>query len=171
MVFRATKHILRTLIAGLQSEHVSSAISHVLNCLLGTGYNAFPSSSYQPIPFLDEAEPTYVLLTPESLRVMVVHEVQKRYRWTIADSDFETLRKPQLLRELASRFAFQIVQRQYDFVAPPQSGQDEKDKAKKGGKKLRTTTFIPEDILCLVPIVKNTAPPVSFFSFLDLCRA
>ncbi|WWD17613.1 hypothetical protein CI109_102054 [Kwoniella shandongensis] len=175
MVFRASKHVLRELISGLQPETVTYAVSHFLNCLLGTSVNSSPSATFQPIGVSDhEDEPAYVKLTPESLRRQIIEEVQQRFRWTL-DEEYLTqgLRKKQLLRELAVRIGLQLAQREYIFDreqadATPVNGDEEKTSNGKDKKKKaktvapkRNTTFEPEDILTLVPVVKSTAPSVT----------
>lgn len=170
MTFRACKHILRKLIHGLTSEHSASAVSHFLNCLLGTEKNPEPSPDYQPFSFREEEPPLYTKLTPESLRAEISKEVATRFRWRI-DQNFLTggIRKPQLLRELAMRTAFQLDQRTYDFtgVADEESLSNSVELAGKGkkGKKTkvagRSTTFEPSDIITLLPVIRSTAPTVS----------
>ncbi|OCF45309.1 protein TIF31 [Kwoniella heveanensis CBS 569] len=181
MVFRASKHILRELIAGLQPETITYAVSHFLNCLLGTEFNSSPSAVYNPIGVSDrEVEPAYTELTPESLRKQIIEVVQTRYRWSL-DEDYLTsgLRKKQLLRELAMRVGFQLAQRDYVFskieeAANAQSDEEKEKESNKSGKdkkakkaksnavtQKRSSTFEPEDVLTLVPIVKSTAPSVT----------
>lgn len=177
MVFRASKHILRRLVRDLQPEHVPCAVSHFLNCLLGSASNPSPSAVYEPIDFASTVEPEYVSLTAETLRSEIVAEVQKRYRWCLDDQYLTSgLRRKQLLRELASRFAFQLVQQDFVFervesdaqstseddkeTKETKSSKDKKKKAK-AVRAPRQTTFEPSDILTLVPVIKSTAPSVS----------
>lgn len=88
------------------------------------------------------------------------------------------LRKKQLLRELATRVGFQLAQREYIFSKDQEEEEkreeDVKSKEKKKGSKAgakvqtvkRTTTFEGEDVLTLVPVIKSTAPSVSYLLFL-----
>ncbi|WWC66122.1 uncharacterized protein I206_100022 [Kwoniella pini CBS 10737] len=173
MIFRASKHILRSLIANLQPETSTFAISHFLNCLLGTSYNSSPSATFNPIGVSDREEsPEYTKLTPESLRKSIVEEVQSRFRFSLEESVFEeSLKKKQLLRELAVRFGFQLAQRDYLFDKDQDvvnGNEEERDgKKDKKAKKTKTPTvkrahsFEAEDILTLVPVVKSTAPSVT----------
>lgn len=199
MIFRASKHILRSLIAPLSTEQVPAAVSHFLNCLLGADHNSSPKAVYEPLD-LDsdhtESAPEYVDLKPITLRERIVQEVRTRFRWLLDEEVFGSLRKPQLLRELAGRVAFQLVQREYSFANPNNlvngnghvngngtgsenghghvngNGHLEEKKEKEGkGKKgkegkerkveERITTFVPEDVVCWVPVVKATSPSVS----------
>lgn len=178
MVFRASKHILRDLLRGLVAEHVTCAIAHFLNCLIGSAHNAAPTAVYEPVGFQDAPAPMYTQLTPESLRAQIIAEVETRFRWTLDESYLlNGLKKPQILRELATRVGFQLLQRDYEFeavtdadVSAPVSEDDRevKDKKSKKSKKpvpvVRMTTFIPTDILTMVPIVRSSAPSVGFLS-------
>ncbi|WVR06124.1 hypothetical protein IAU60_003154 [Kwoniella sp. DSM 27419] len=173
MVFRASKHILRDLLAGLQPETTTYAVSHFLNCLLGTGFNASPAAVYNPIGVSGrEDEPAYTKLTPESLKQQIIETVQVRYRWTLDETVVASLRKKQLLRELAMRVGFQLAQRDYVFdksseeeIHPEEDkearSKDKKSKKSKAPATKRSSTFEPEDILTLVPVVKSTAPSVT----------
>ena len=173
IVFRAGKHVLRRLIRGLQPEHVPCAISHFLNCLIGTGYNASPTPIYHSIELSSESEPAFVVLTPRSLRDEIVKTAQARFRWDL-DSAFLSggLRKQQVLREFATRFAFQLLQRDYIFDSVVERDSDDdkenvtnpKDRSQRRKKAVapqRVSTFEPSDILTLVPVVRSTAPTVS----------
>lgn len=165
MVFRASKHILRQLVQGLQPEHIPCAVSHFLNCLLG--FNPSPKAVYKPLDFAQSPEPLYVSITPESLRKQVVSEVQTRYRYELDEEYLVSgLRKRQLLREIASRFAFQLQQRDYQFEKSDATSEDEtsrKDKDKKKAPKSapRESTFELADILTMIPVLKSTAPAVT----------
>ncbi|ORX37442.1 translational initiation-related protein [Kockovaella imperatae] len=184
MFVRATKHVVRSLLVGLVPEHAQCALSHILNCLLGAALNPSPQAIYTPLNLDGESSaPAYTQLTPESLRSAIVEQIQSRFRWTLAESYFDQeIRKPQLVRELASRIGFQLLQRAYTFDATSReqanghveesnghagssptapSKKDKKSKSKETGSasKARQTTFEPSDILTLLPIIKSTAPP------------
>jgi protein TIF31 len=126
-----------------------------------------------------EVEPAYVKATPESIRKTIVDGVKTRFRWTLVDNDLELgLRKKQLLRELAMRVGFQLLQKSYRFdsataeqvvsdddkVNKVSGGKDKKDKKTKKRRNeevtVSNTTFQPSDILSLIPIVRSTAPSV-----------
>ena len=176
MVFRACKHIIRRLVHGLQAENSANAVSHFLNCLLGAEKNPEPAAVYDSLDFQDGAAPAYTRLTAQSVKTQIIDEIAKRFRWNLEESYFtEEMRKPQLLRELATRIAFQLDQREYDFAGSDEdlSGSqvvDGASKSKKAAKKSKTsaasarvTTFEPTDILTLLPVVKSAAPSVSLY--------
>lgn len=176
MVFRGAKHVLRSLLAGLASEHASCAIAHFLNCILGTGFNASPQATYDSFDLGEvAAEPAYTKITPESVRKAITKEVASRFRWAVPTEFFEKdLKKRQILRELAMRTGFQLVQQDYAFDQAeaetinseddkenklPVASKDKKDKKKKRvSQDVRRHTFEPSDILALIPIVRSTAP-------------
>jgi protein TIF31 len=169
MVFRACKHILRRLVHGQSAENSVNAVSHFLNCLLGAEKNSAPEAVYDALDFQDGPAPAYTRLTPQSVQTQIVDEIAKRFRWHLEASYFtEDMRKAQLLRELATRIAFQLDQREYDFAGSEDlvgsQTTDDASKSKKVKKtktstnSARTTTFEPTDILTMLPVVKSTAP-------------
>lgn len=165
MIFRASKHILRSLLKGLLADEWANVISHFLNCLVGTALEASPKPVPNPSPFASADEPAaWTQLTPESLRKQIAKEVESRFRYTVpAEYLVEDLKKAQIVRELASRFAFQLVARDYQF-APAEEGTAEKKivgKKAKAAAAGRTTTFVPEDVLTLIPVVKIAEPSSS----------
>jgi len=166
-----------------------SAIAHYLNCLLGTSLNPNPTATPAAIPDDLFTTPTtkpssseveYTRLTPESLRQLIIAEVGKRFRWTLTEEYLSGgLRKKQLMRELGLRLGWQLLRRDYVFEPRTSANGDEgKEKSKKEKKRIGNgigngkvekkevegdVTFRREDVLCLVPIVKGTAPSVSYY--------
>ncbi|KAJ9118180.1 hypothetical protein QFC22_004084 [Naganishia vaughanmartiniae] len=175
MVFRGAKHILRSLLHGLSAEHSIYALTHFLNCLFGAEKNANPTAIFEAYDFLDMPTPAYTKLTPESLRQQIIEQVQARFRWKLDEAFLTTgLKKQQLLRELASRTAFQLEQREYSFSAgaveevAASDHETASGKAKKNKKgktetaaDLRLNTFEPSDIVTLLPVIKSCAPSAS----------
>ena len=154
MIYRACKHLIWRYIRGLEPEHVPCAISHFLNCLLSSSNGA----TYEPFDLDPRPEPAFVKLTSSFLRDEISHEVRKRYRFDIHTA-LDHICKPELLRELAMRVGFQLLQREYDFDTPAAriangvTGDD--DKLVNGSTQ---ANFSPADILCIVPLVRSTAP-------------
>lgn len=170
MVFRSAKHILRSLLHGLSAEQSIYALTHFLNCLLGADKNVNPKAIFESYDFLDVAPPAYTKLTPASLREQIVAEVESRFRWKLDASYFtDSLKKRQLLRELANRTAFQLDQREYSFSSESEDTSVATDSKNKKAKKAKTdvadaariNTFEPSDIVTLLPIIKGCAPSVS----------
>ena len=171
MILRASKHVLRSLVKGLAPEYVPCAVSHFLNCLLGAEFADSPKAVYQPLGLgADEPEPAYVSLTIASLRERIVAEIAKRFRYSLPVDTVRDVRKRQLMRELAMRCGFQLAQRDYAFTSADVQVNGDSDGEKKSKKDktkqvvaARTTTFLPEDVLTLVPVLKTTAPTVSSY--------
>jgi protein TIF31 len=180
MVFRAAKRILRSLVKGLLSDEHPAVVSHFLNCLVGADFEASPKPVHTPSPFISDSPSSWTELTPESLRAQIESEVASRYRYVLpAEYLVKGLKKKQIVRELALRFGFQLASREYQFEAPSSSstspeetpaaptvnGSSEKKvaggkKAKTAGRQGRSTTFQPEDVLALVPMIKDAEPSV-----------
>lgn len=168
MVFRSCKRILRTLVKGLLVDEWSAVLSHFLNCLVGLAVEANPKPVVEASAFTSDSPSNWTELTPASLQAKIIADVQARFRYTLAASYFtEELKKVQIVRELASRFAFQLASRDYQFEVAPVEGESAEEAAKrrkaakKSGSQLRTTTFIPEDVVAFVPAVKDAEPHVS----------
>lgn len=152
MVLRSSRHILRDVILGLLPEHAACAISHFLNCLLGSSADS-PIAQFQPIlPSGIGTQPGYVRLTPFTVRDDIMRHTRERFRWSISTDDWLSLRRPQLLRELATRFGFQLAQKNYTF--------DEASSPDHPRSSSSKPIFTPSDILTIVPIVKSTSPSV-----------
>jgi protein TIF31 len=191
MVARATKHVLRRTVRGLPQAELAYAVSHFLNCLLGASLEPHPTPETGDLP--SDQKRDWVDLTPDSLRQTIVDEVAQRYRYGLSKSYFDQgVGKVQLLRELCLRFGLQLELRSYQFEpastqtngnAHHSSDDDQKTdsagqesvsggskkkankKAKKAERHERTTTFEPEDILNIVPIVKGTPHRVCWTFF------
>lgn len=154
MLFRACKHSLRAQLNGLSAEHSTCAVSHFLNCLFASP-NAAPV--YESFG-LGVSQPSYMQLTSEGLRKQIIDEVDRRYRWRLDDDVFDTVKKNQLLREIASRFGFQLKQQQYFELSSPV---EPTKKGKTVATAVRTSFFEPSDIVTLIPVIKSCAPPVA----------
>lgn len=187
MVARAVKHILNGYLRHLPAIFASSAISHLLNSILGADLNC------NPRPELDEdmralypdGDFSFEKVTPTKVKAAIERQVKLRYRYTLP-SDWQSYLQPlPLLREICLKLGLQLAARDYSFskgdhvdldVSPARSGSDthsnngaqsdegSKKKKKKGDQALAATvtkpniTFTPEDILNIAPIVKDAAP-------------
>lgn len=169
MVVRSVKRIIRKALRGLPTTHVPDCIAHILNCLLGHEYNA------KPVATLAEDGHSYAAFTPESLRENIQAEVLLRYRFQLPDGFIKDLareKKLPLLREVCIRSGIQVEARDYIFVASAEPVETTETlapvAAKKGAKvdknvrkavkaKKRPSTFEPNDILTLLPLVKQAA--------------
>ena len=129
----------------------------------------------------DKKSSEWFNLNPTSLRNKIIGEISKRFRFNLSESFFDLeIRKPQLLRELALRVGFQLDLRDYRFDNKYDEIQDneidskvvnDNTLSKKAIKKAkaqaqaqsralsgidRSTTFIPSDIIEIVPLVKDS---------------
>ncbi|KAJ1983333.1 Intracellular distribution of mitochondria [Dimargaris cristalligena] len=142
MVTRALKHILRDLLADLPAVQTQACVAHVLNCLLGDHYNAAPKPE---LAGANPATPAFATLTPASLRSLIQSEIAARFRYELPASalEFDSANRIACLRDLCLAAGLQIAIRQYHFEPVLTSE--------------RPTTFLAQDILNLVPRVKDAS--------------
>ncbi|CAG8630479.1 5293_t:CDS:10, partial [Racocetra fulgida] len=97
----------------------------------------------------------YLTLTPSSLCQQIRETVLIRYRYRLPEDFINVhVRKLPLLREICLRVGVQIAAQGYNFL---------KKKSKK-----RVTTFVPDDILNLIPTIKQATPKVKLGGTLRL---
>ncbi|OZJ06171.1 hypothetical protein BZG36_00998 [Bifiguratus adelaidae] len=164
MTVRASKHVLRRLLKDMPLSEVPKIVSHFLNCLLGANMQPKPCASA-------DSKNGWADLTPSKVSEQLRNEIALRYRYLPAENFNATLRKLPVLREICLRVGIQLEARDYDFeisddsaVQTPigsasahdsKSRKHSKKDAKAAKKESRTTTFVPEDILNLVPVTKQ----------------
>ena len=184
MVARAFKHVTNRYLKDLPALFAANCISHLLNCLLGTGFNESPKSvvDEEMQTFYPEADWSFTDLTPQKLRAQVEEQVYLRYRYTLDENWNTHVKHLQLLREIALKLGLQLTAKEYQFSASMPTSVDApadgnaangtsngKKKKKNGEHELArrsneslavtpTATFEVEDILNLVPIVKDASP-------------
>ncbi|CAB4399183.1 unnamed protein product [Rhizophagus irregularis] len=148
MIIRASKRILRSLLRELPITYVPYCISHFLNCLLGADYNPDPQPMVSDTTIgIDNPTYAYLNLTPSLLLQQIRDTVLIRFRYSLSENFINVnVRKLPLLREICLRVGIQIAAQGYHFV-----------NVKKKSRK-RLTTFLPDDILNLIPIVKQANP-------------
>ncbi|KAG1469939.1 hypothetical protein G6F56_002970 [Rhizopus delemar] len=178
MIVRASKRLLRTQLANCSLEESTLCISHFFNCLLGTRFNAKPS------PVLPEGKQRNDLVwaqwTPQTLKNALIQQVKLRFSYTLDSESIDSLSCVSTLREICLRMGIQVHARNYrteplnDEERAAHAAEDaahqaalnrkkhEPTRGKKNKKPLvapsrRTTTFLPEDILNVMPTVKQAA--------------
>ncbi|ETS83387.1 Protein TIF31 [Pestalotiopsis fici W106-1] len=135
-----------------------------------------------------EADLAFAELTPESIRKEIEGEATRRFRYTLqADWPFQ-LKPLQVLREVSLKLGFQLQHKEFQFTEDAKSESEQpasngkatngvnghasaESNSKKKKKKAREgspssnasatvapTTFVTDDILNIVPIVKDSAP-------------
>ncbi|CAK7275553.1 Intracellular distribution of mitochondria [Sporothrix epigloea] len=209
MIARAFKHVSAKYLRFLPLPLSSACISHLLNCLLGAAFNAKPTADVDPSirSLYSDADLAFVAVTPESLRLDIETEVNRRYRFTLPDSWHTEMRNHlQLLREVSLKLGLQILSSSFIFTAEDaaaatavaaeksQNGQNGQNRVTNGAqaangiangesgknkKKKKATrdgspisqnsetraaavrpahTFSVDDIVNVVPVVKDSAP-------------
>ncbi|KAL5002369.1 clustered mitochondria protein [Aspergillus recurvatus] len=188
MVVRAFKHIANKHLRSVPAPFAASCIAHLLNCLLGTDVHPTPraeiDSSLREI--YPEGDFSFENVTPEALRAEIEKQVTLRYRFNLEAQWFNSLRHLQLLRDIAIKLGLQLGARDFVFtkaqaeslkkVLPVANGvngagQDEGSKKKKKNKngdsssparaaaaEKAIVTFVPDDIVNIVPLVKDASP-------------
>lgn len=185
MIARAFKHIANHYLRNVPAPFAAPCAAHLLNCLLGTDVEAAPrpeiDSSLRAV--YPEGDFSFEKVTPESLRYAVEKQITRRFRYSLEKGWFNSLRHLQLLRDVSIKLGLQLGARDYAFkksdvkepapVAPATNGQDDsssskKKKGKKGGadksptravvEPKPTTSIVADDILNIVPLVKDAAP-------------
>lgn len=185
MIARAFKHIANRYLRPLPPPFATSCIAHLLNCLLGTEVNAQPKAEideslraiYPDVNFDFES------VTPASLSAEIEKQVKIRYRFDLPSGWTSSLRHLQLLRDISLKLGLQLGARDFAFtksaLQTPEptaangvngNGNEEstskkkKKKATEGSSPSRgaspkpVTTFVPDDIVNIVPVVKDAAP-------------
>ncbi|KAL6695268.1 clustered mitochondria domain-containing protein [Trichoderma pleuroticola] len=187
MVARAFKHVSANYLRSLPVPFAPSCVSHLLNCLLGYRFNAKPTadidSSFREL--YPEADLSFESVTPETLREQIEQQVLKRFRYQLGANWFDELHPVQLLRDICIRAGIQVLAKDYAFEsgavpaeAPVRAAQPEQTngqtnsetKSKKKKKAARessptappapevVSTFTPDDVLNVVPVVKHSCP-------------
>lgn len=161
MVVRAAKHRLRAHLRTAGPAAVPACIAHVFNCLLGTSINAAPTAV---VPAGAESG-AWAQLTPAQLADEVRDEVRARFRYELPASFLaQELRKMPTLRALCLKTGVQLAVRDYAMEAPVAATEPTARPHGKKGKKSapppppRDTVFVPEDVVCVVPVVKHATP-------------
>jgi len=162
MVSRAAKHVFSRYLRKLPLLDVPNCVAHLLNCLVGFNFNPTPAAQLsEDDEFSSTPAAPWTKLDVASLRQELTKEVYKRYRFTLSESWWNECKSIALLREVCLKMGFQIKARDYSFEKVEKqeivNGNGKSKKAANGvnGHKAEETTFYPEDILNVVPVVKD----------------
>ncbi|EGD94938.1 hypothetical protein TESG_02436 [Trichophyton tonsurans CBS 112818] len=180
MVARSFKHIANRYLRNLPPPFATTCIAHLLNCLLGTEVNSKPRAEIDESlrAIYPEGDFSFEEVTPASLAADIEKQVKSRYRYTLEASWTGSLKHFQVLRDISLKLGLQLVAKEYAFSksqvkeqSPAGNGahsdsQDEKKKKKKKGSSAAAATpapapaltFVPDDIVNIVPIVKDASP-------------
>ena len=160
MVSRAAKHLFSKYLRKLPLLDVPSCVAHLLNCLVGFKLNSSPQAQLSEDDYLSNtAEPEWAQLNPSLMREQIAKEVYRRYRFRLQEDSWNEYMPMMLLREICLKMGFQLKARDYTFEksAVQTNGTTKSKKAVNGvnGHKPAEVTFYPEDLLNIVPIVKD----------------
>ncbi|KAI9740746.1 MAG: Intracellular distribution of mitochondria [Claussenomyces sp. TS43310] len=182
MISRAFKHVAGSYLRYLPIPFTGACIAHLLNCLLGTALNPSPSADIEEslCDLYPEITPSFKNVNPESLRLEIENQVTTRYRYTLSQSWHASIKHLQLFREVSLRLGLQLESKEYDFTgesvatstdssSPTNGGQMTSSKKKKkvrdgspasltGTTGSGPVTFIADDILNIVPVIKEASP-------------
>lgn len=185
MVARSFKHVSAKYLKYLPLPLTSACIAHLLNCLLGFRLNPKPTADIDESlkALYDDADLAFEKVTPESLRQAIKDETTRRFRYTLEDGWHNHIRQLQLLREVSLKLGIQLQSKTFAFGAEPEANPEKPaaDKlavnghtngdSKKKRKKARDGspasiasststphTFAPDDVVNVVPIVKDSSP-------------
>ncbi|TWU74758.1 Intracellular distribution of mitochondria [Metarhizium rileyi] len=186
MIARSFKHVVAVYLRALPVPFTPACISHLFNCLLGCELNAEPKAEVDVMlkSLYPDADLSYELVTPAGLRASIEEQVLRRFRFQLEGNWLESMRKVQLLREICLKLGIQIQAKDYSFdqrakashestdaisnqTNGQQNGESKDKKKKKKGHEVSTvaaattnsmSTFSPDDIVDVVPVVKHSAP-------------
>lgn len=188
MVTRAFKHIVNKYMRHLPVVFTGPCVVHFLNCLLGSELNPNPAAEIDEAmkSVYPDADLSFQTVSPESLRKDIDLQVHRRYRYILADNWISTMKLPQLMREVCLKLGIQLEGKTYHFTTqslsnattvpstngavkePTTNGttsSKKKKKARDGSPASIAShspkppvTFAADDILNMVPIIKEAAP-------------
>lgn len=158
LIMRSTKHLYKAFMQGVDMMNLSPAVSHFLNCFLGSYPSPYTQVATDEKPkkknkrknkgalYLASDNIEWASETPKSLWKKIVEEVQDYYGYKLEcdsiDSAMErySLQKVSILRGFCKMVGIQILLREFAL--------DSKSKQ----------PFYEEDILNVFPIVKHIHP-------------
>ncbi|KAL6702559.1 Intracellular distribution of mitochondria [Coniothyrium glycines] len=186
MIARGFKHYANLKLRNIPAPFSAAASAHLLNCLLGADVCAKPMAECDPDlkAMYPEADFSFENLTAEDIKKEILTQVALRYRYDLGHSWVDTGKRLQLLREVCLKLGLQLESKQYAFSkedianiaasetknAPQTNGHATSSNKKRKSKvstpprvetptiNLPPQTFHADDILNIVPVVKEAAP-------------
>ena len=188
MVARAFKHVSNRRLKNLPPPFATSCISHLLNCLLGCDIDPKPRAEVDEElrDIYAGSDFGFENADSDSVKIEIEAQVMARYRFSLP-AGWQANTKPlQMLREICLKQGLQLAAKNYVFVKGMKSAEEHspvandknlyftngdhpeecKKKRRKGLEQASPTvispkvqlTFTPDDILNIVPIVKDASP-------------
>lgn len=184
MITRGFKHFANFKMRNLSAPFAAPCLAHLLNCLLGSELNPKPvaESDSSLKSLYPECDFGFEKLTPEDVKKEVQAQVTLRYRYDLGESWFTANTQLQVLREVSLKLGLQLENKDYTFTkqaatngadhehsVPATNGHATAASKKKKNKSSSPTragspspatvqTFHADDILNIVPIVKEASP-------------
>lgn len=186
MIARGFKHFANSKLRNLSAPFAAPCVAHLLNCLLGGELNAKPvaESDADLKSLYPENDFSWEKLTPEDVKKEVTAQIALRYRFELDGAWIESGKQLQMLREVALKLGLQLENKEYGFTkqtapvngtseaapAPATNGNSASSKKKKSKNANASParaaspapqvvqTFHADDILNIVPIVKEASP-------------
>ena len=117
MISRAFKHVANKYLKNLPMAFATSCLAHLLNCLLGTGFNETPQAHVDEgmRDLYKDADYSFIKVTSPSLKSQIEAQVQLRYRYALEEGWQETIKHIQTLRSIALKLGLQLIARSYNF--------------------------------------------------------
>lgn len=179
MIARGTKHYLRKSLESVPLVLAPHVISHTFNILLASKANPTPNvPAVDPelLALYSDADLSSLKATTVEFEKAISKEVFNRFRFELPTDWLKTVRSIPLWRNISMKFGIQWINKPYAFTSEQLNTQIETmtnanekivsiEKNKKKGKKqqtvtqrveVQTTTFVPSDIISIVPIVKDS---------------
>jgi len=118
MVARAFKHVCNQQLRALPPCFSQSAVAHMLNCLLGTGFNSSPQADVDDElkAMYPETSFEFEKLKPAALEKELREQISLRYRYDAEGELVQSGKQLQLLREICLKLGFQLEAKEYQFV-------------------------------------------------------
>src|SRR5436190_7631157 len=158
MVSRAAKHVFSRYLRRLPLLDVPNVVTHLLNCLLGFKVNKSPQARLSiDDEYSSTGVPEWAHLDTKGLQSQISREVLIRYRFQLGENWWNQCKCIVLLREVCLKMGLQLKARDYIFEKAETVNCPGKTKKANGtnGHKAEEVTFYPEDILNIVPVVKE----------------
>lgn len=188
MIARGFKHAVSKPLKYLSPPFAQACAAHLLNCLLGSDVSSNPTAETdgELKKLYPEEDFSWEQLTPEDIKSQITQQIKLRYRYDLDGKWIDSGKQLQMLREVSLKLGLQLEAKDYAFTkeaasaapAPAPSATlnvpvtNGKSSGKKGRKNKSADhsparpaasaaplqTFHPDNILNIVPIVKEASP-------------
>lgn len=118
MVTRAFKHIYNQQLRNLPPCFAQNCAAHLLNCLLGSGFNPAPQAEIDAElkALYPDTSFDFEKLTPETLDKEIRQQIRLRYRYELEGALVHSNRHLQMLREICLKLGLQLEAKEYQFT-------------------------------------------------------